>query len=256
MASWEPTDPQEFFELRAAHTREELAEIYHVSFEQIKHYLSKLRRDAKTAQKKTSPEVATSKEGPDGLVISTGVSADGTKTETRLVNREICSVEELMELYQVDPAEWDVVDFKCKSGSWNGFWKDSDNNAQVKTLYTHSCEARFRPTKRIVRDFLKEARNMIEEAKAYMPQYPTIIRTRTPEQHEHCLQINIPDLHMGKRAWGEETGGSNYDVDIAEALFFEAVDAALTYGKRFDLGRIVFPIGNDLLNCDNSNNTT
>jgi hypothetical protein len=251
MAKWKPSDEQEFLRLRNDHTRKELAEIYGVTFEQIRYYLATIAPN--TTIKTSDP--APYKEGPEGITVSSGINSEGIKTETLLANRDIRSVAELMELYSIDPAEWEVIDFECKQGSWDGFWKDADSQAQVKTLYRYACKARFRPTRKIVRDAFADARALIADAKDYMPVYPKITR-RASAQHEHCLQINIPDLHLGKLCWAEETGFENYDVNIAETLFFEALDAALAYGQTYDVGKIVFPIGNDLLNCDGSDNMT
>jgi hypothetical protein len=71
-----------------------------------------------------------------------------------------------------------------------------------------------------------------------------------------CLaEIDQPDLHLGKLAWGDESG-ENYDVKIAEELFMEGIarhrDSAAGYG----VSRFLLPIGNDYLNVDNAAGTT
>ena len=44
---------------------------------------------------------------------------------------------------------------------------------------------------------------------------------------EMYLELTIPDLHLGKLAWGHETGHGDYDVRIAERTFETAVAALI-----------------------------
>ena len=55
--------------------------------------------------------------------------------------------------------------------------------------------------------------------------------------------------------WGEEVG-ENYDVDIAKSLFVKAVDKLLVAANNYHIEKIIFPIGNDLLNSDGLSMTT
>ncbi len=70
------------------------------------------------------------------------------------------------------------------------------------------------------------------------------------------LEVAIPDLHMGKLAWAKETGYQNYDISIAEKLHDQAIEKIMdrTSGMKFD--KVVYVVGNDLLNADNAQNTT
>lgn len=57
------------------------------------------------------------------------------------------------------------------------------------------------------------------------------------------------DLHVGKLAWSDETG-QDYDVDIAESVFREALEELIHSAQGRCIEEIVFPIGNDLLQID------
>jgi hypothetical protein len=70
-----------------------------------------------------------------------------------------------------------------------------------------------------------------------------------------ALEISVPDLHMGKLAWAPETG-ENYDMGRAEQAFEHVVEKLLALAKPFDVGRVLLPIGNDLLHVDHPENTT
>src|SRR6056297_175555 len=69
------------------------------------------------------------------------------------------------------------------------------------------------------------------------------------------LEINSADLHFGKLAWGEETG-ENYDFHIATDRFNSTLQDAIEKGKLFGIGQILFVVGNDFFNADNSQNQT
>ena len=255
---WKPANYEQFIaDYNTGCSNDNLASKYNVSMGKIVHYLRYLRNTKgiapRVAHASHKPAPVDDK-SPDSLVIETIVTGDGTKTEKRLLNKDIRSLEELIELYQVDTTKWDVIDFKCATGSWNGFWKDTDNNAQTTTLYRYRCEARFKPKVKKVLDAFADVKLMLEDAKNYAPAYPSIIRSL--DVKEHCLEIDIPDLHIGKHAWREETGCANYDVNIAESLFFQALEAAIEFSKNYNIGHILFPIGNDLLNSDSSTNMT
>ena len=65
------------------------------------------------------------------------------------------------------------------------------------------------------------------------------------------LEISIPDVHLGKYAWGEETGGKNYSTDIAIKRHNEKVEDLISKALRISTPEhILFVVGNDLFNTD------
>lgn len=74
--------------------------------------------------------------------------------------------------------------------------------------------------------------------------------TNTPTSG-NLLVPCIFDLHIGKLAWGEETG-EDYDVDIAVDRFKKAMDDLIHKSSGYNVDKILFPIGNDLFNSDKS----
>ncbi len=73
------------------------------------------------------------------------------------------------------------------------------------------------------------------------------------------LEIAIPDLHFGQLSWGVETGRpdlGNYNIRIAQDEFRKAVYHFYSVYKDTDIQQIIFPLGNDLFNVNNSMNKT
>lgn len=68
-------------------------------------------------------------------------------------------------------------------------------------------------------------------------------------------EIEMPDLHLGKLTWGDETGEDSdlkTQIEVAKQTTLEL----LSYTEHFPIQKILFPIGNDFYNVDNLQNTT
>lgn len=82
----------------------------------------------------------------------------------------------------------------------------------------------------------------------------------TPEiprnyKENNLFEVSIFDLHIGKLAWGGETG-ENYDVKIARERFLNTIQTLIQRASGYQYSRILFPIGNDFFNSDTILNTT
>lgn len=99
----------------------------------------------------------------------------------------------------------------------------------------------------------KELESLKEDSKI---EFPALIPLHLPSSSGNMLEVTIPDLHVGKLAWGEETGYADYDSKIACDVFKTALDTLIDRTSHYDYEQIIFPIGNDLLNCDSKVNTT
>jgi hypothetical protein len=69
------------------------------------------------------------------------------------------------------------------------------------------------------------------------------------------LEISLVDAHFGKYAWARETG-NDYDLEIAEHIFSNAVDDILCKSAGYPIERIVLTVGSDFLHTDNQEGTT
>lgn len=94
----------------------------------------------------------------------------------------------------------------------------------------------------------KKINNFIEE---YSPTYTTIKHTKG----NHLLVINPADIHIGKYANELETG-EQYDCETAVLRVLEGIEGLIQKSKGFDIDRVLFCVGNDVLHIDNVYNTT
>ena len=91
------------------------------------------------------------------------------------------------------------------------------------------------------------ARNIVEELKEYSPKYPTLKRKVNTDGH--LLVIDPADVHIGKLCSALETG-EDYNTNIAVQRVKEGVQGILDKAKGFNIDKINFIGGNDILHID------
>ncbi len=94
---------------------------------------------------------------------------------------------------------------------------------------------------------------ILEELKSYSPKFDKI--DRKPITDPHCLVIDPADIHVGKLSSMRETG-QHYDIQKAVSQVDEAVDGLIKKAQGFEIDKIFFVIGNDVLHIDTTKRTT
>lgn len=155
----------------------------------------------------------------------------------------IHTLEQLKAYKNIDDNEWEVSSWKCS------VWEVSDDGREPR----HSISATFTKRKQLIA-IQDEIASLKEDAKNYAPIPCPVIHTL--RNTENALELLIPDLHAGKRAWGAETQHGDYDTRIAEQTYIRAVNTILNRAQGYEFDEIMLGVGNDLLNSDNFNSTT
>ena len=89
--------------------------------------------------------------------------------------------------------------------------------------------------------------DFLEQYKDYAPQYPTIERVKSKDSH--LLVVDPADIHIGKLCRAFETG-QEYNSQIAVKRVKEGVQGLLNKSQGFNIDKILFVIGNDILHTD------
>ena len=97
----------------------------------------------------------------------------------------------------------------------------------------------------VVSEVLKD--KLIAELKEHSPVYPKIKRSKS--KVGHCLVLDPADIHIGKLATSFETG-VDYNSQIAVKRVKEGVQGILDKSSGFEIDRIIFIGGNDILHTD------
>jgi hypothetical protein len=178
-----------------------------------------------------------------------------------LTSRIAQSVEDIVKEYNIDLSLWECVGFN--PGNWttpvkvkfrledseNGVLKERINATMPLIIENRKSTAIFKRKTQII-DYERFRRELTEDVKSYSPKV-SIREYDDNNQSGNLLEINIPDLHLGKQAWAEETGFMNYDIKIAVQRFEDSLDDMLSRAvAQNHIERILFIVGNDLFNSD------
>lgn len=143
---------------------------------------------------------------------------------------------ELAELHKVDLNKYKI----------SNYWSKLKTNGK----FTSSILCTLR---QVEKEPEKQKDIILKELKS---EFPVIKRLHEKDsKKKYAYEISIPDAHFGKLAWGEESG-EDYDLKIAESRYTEAVSNLLDMVAHKGLDRIIFPVGNDMINIDSRRNET
>lgn len=182
-------------------------------------------------------------------MVGESFAVNGERAEvTRATPERIKTLEDLIRVCEIDTSEWDIE--RWVANKWESAAK-VDERITVTPLYQVKAWLR---RKVAVIDARAELAAMKDEAKGRAIVYPVL--PRRSQATGNLLEINLPDHHIGKLAWGKETGYDDYDVKIAERIFDEALSVLIGRTACYQYDRIVLVIGNDILHSDSKAGTT
>jgi hypothetical protein len=164
--------------------------------------------------------------------------------------------------YYVTSGEWEqITEIKSKGiidaclnmsvpvESVKHLWrKDNKNSVFVKNPLYVNVEVQ----KQI--DVLKNVHEIfIKDAKKYSFKYPKFKRKKTKEPH--CLVFDAADIHIGKICSSFETG-ETYNSQIAINRVREGLSGIIQKTRGYEIDKVIFIAGNDVLHVDNAKSTT
>jgi hypothetical protein len=96
-----------------------------------------------------------------------------------------------------------------------------------------------------------------DEIMKEMRDYAPVIKPikREPVSDPHCLVFDPSDIHIGKYATEYETG-SNYDIEKSVKQVDKGLDGILSKTIGFNIDKVFFVIGNDVLHTEGAYGTT
>lgn len=103
------------------------------------------------------------------------------------------------------------------------------------------------PTYEEIRD------EIVQSMDDHSPKYQTIIRSNVIDGH--LLVVDPADIHIGKLSTAFETG-EEYNMNIAVNRVMEGVQGIIQKASGFNIDKILFIAGNDILHTDTPRRTT
>ncbi len=181
------------------------------------------------------------------------------KAKLDVESTTITTKEQALEIAQVDLTKWKVDRYTI--GSWQVTLKLSvptdKTDGKGYTIYQDEPKT---VTMFKIQVWLKgiEGVEFVEAIRALIKEIPKMkaprARKRTKD-HKYLLEIALHDIHFGMLAWDKESG-RDYDLEITEHLYLNAVDDLLEKGSGYKPDRILLPFGNDFLHVDDPTNAT
>ncbi|HXP60431.1 MAG TPA: hypothetical protein VN829_08070 [Dongiaceae bacterium] len=176
---------------------------------------------------------------------------DVTSRDTRdlaYMGERIRTLEDLLIYAEVNTAFWEVERWVCNK------WEVGARNpatGEILTAPLFQIKAWLR--RKVVEASLREfVNNLLEEFKKEAPVFPMILR---PSHCEGMLEVSLMDIHYTKVSLAGECG-RDYNPEIAERMFKDAVEDLLAKAAGCRISRILFPVGNDFLNSGILGRTT
>lgn len=175
-------------------------------------------------------------------------------------NERIKTLADLVRVCEIDTEEWEIERYLCNkwevgmkepATGGSNYWRRESAEPIVVPLFQVKAWLKRRVT-------IIAAKNEIKELLALSrAKFPARARRAPQKQAGVCvLEINIPDLHLGKLAWPSETMDDPYDGKIAEQLHDVAIDTLISRTAHHDISEVLFVVGNDLLHADTKAGTT
>lgn len=180
-------------------------------------------------------------------------SADGVGSVSAVVSEKIETLNDLVRICKIDTEKYNVVDYSIKA--YNAWIKNDAGAIESKQLFAIHANLKIKRTDENLKAQRDLILNEIRKGAVAKPLVHTQTNADKAFVRDTALEINIPDLHIGKLAWGKETG-EDYDIKIAIERYKTAVNELLSRVNTVRLEKIILPVGNDMINIDNKANTT
>jgi UDP-2,3-diacylglucosamine pyrophosphatase LpxH len=170
---------------------------------------------------------------------------DGDSLEARSTSRRIKTVEDLLRHIEADMARFEVAASEATK------WECGDGDGG--TIELHRVFVRLKPKGGPTTIEVVEA--MIDAAKREIRRIPKKVY-RQPTRDGLWQVLVISDTHFGAYSWSKTTGGSDYDLDLAERLVGKAGAELVAVGDAHKPTRRTIAFLGDLFHYDTPSGTT
>lgn len=214
-----------------------------LSKDYIRHQFYGVRKlqEIKQTESKDTQEIA-----KENYKTSIEINKDGTMTSDKLIvmsENDCKDVEFLLKAHGYDSKFFELT--SAKNNIWNVYSKQDG----VQTLYSSKINIKPRIDD-ISMEELKEWFNTFDRKNKTVKDY-----SNTVPKDGLLLEIPLVDVHYNKRTYEIEVG-KEYGISNTEEDFLKVISNFIERVKGRNIEKIIFPIGNDFANIDNTENST
>jgi hypothetical protein len=177
------------------------------------------------------------------------ISESGDSSTVEVLTSEAVKTEaDAIRVCEVDTTTWRVKKFSVKLWTTSMKVRRADGSEKPTAVQNYRVSLDLERIKE--KPVYLALEGVLNRIRSHAPKYATPKVSRDKILNAFCLF----DVHFGKLAWQPETG-SNYDLDIADTVYRNAVVDLLNCSAR-NSSQFLLPIGNDFFHIDNHTNTT
>ena len=170
---------------------------------------------------------------------------DGDTLEARSTSRRIKTVEDLLAHIEADMTRFEIAASEATK------WECGDGDGG--SIELHRVFVRLKPRGGPTTIQCVEA--MIDAAKKELRK-PLTKTVKAPKRDGLWQVLVVSDTHFGAYAWSKTTGGSDYDLDMAEHLVADVTGQLLDAGSIHSTTRRTIAFLGDLFHFDTPAGTT
>lgn len=182
----------------------------------------------------------------------------GDTTSISSVSYTIRTVDEALAFANIDTSVWEVAETTLNAWEVAGkknAGQDADGRWQGEELWKQTLwQVKVKLRRRAPKAVQDGVRQLLDDLRSRPIKLPRPARRRARDPH--LLEMVLFDPHFGKRCWGREVDGADYDLEIAESIFVNAVNELLERAACFEIDKIVFPLGQDFFQANNEDSQT
>lgn len=172
------------------------------------------------------------------------VKESGDECSLTYYGSKIETVEDLIKSAKIDLSIWEVVEKTVNNWEVAGkrrMGQNADKLWQPDRLWKTGLRQIKVKLRRLAPKPIQDAiAGLLKSVKTLAPRS----KPKIADGDTHMVELGIYDHHWGKYAWGKVTG-TNWDLDIADREFRQAIDEMIARSASFNVEQFVLPVGND-----------
>ena len=133
------------------------------------------------------------------------------------------------------------------------YCKDNNiNTDDVSVVWDKSRDfsIMYKPNQKTDQDLIASINDRLKQPNVKFKPFTPI-----QSKENNLLVIDIADAHFGKLSTSYETG-EDYGIEVAKKRCYDGVHGIISRASKFDISKVMFVIGNDVLHYDNPRRTT
>lgn len=164
------------------------------------------------------------------------------------IDPNVRTLEDLIKVCKINLDVWEVD--RYVANKWEVAAKNESGELTNRPLYQIKAWLKRKETYKL-KSIFEFYKNELNKIPPKPPQPKNYLQNAS-----FVYEISIPDLHLAKLAWAQETGHTNYDINTAVSVYTDAFYYLAEMVNLTNVNKIILPIGNDFFNSEGLSGAT